>query len=132
LSDLQSVADDIRGLLSCVADVQHAANRQSMRDSIVGIMKTILEANSLVDEFLKRSRIGRFAVVIQALVIHDCRPKGQFTASQFRSSLDKYRDKLVSAKEKFDRAMEAQTTSQISELGESDWSEQQHGLRSAL
>jgi hypothetical protein len=55
LSDLQSVADDIRGLLACVADVQHAASRQYVKDSIVRITKAILEANSLVDEFLNWS-----------------------------------------------------------------------------
>jgi hypothetical protein len=53
------MADDIRSLLFCISDVQHAASRQYMKDSIVEIVKAILEANSLVDEFLKRSRIGR-------------------------------------------------------------------------
>jgi hypothetical protein len=40
-------------------DVQEAATRQQLKDMIVEIMKAILEANTLVDEFLKRSRIGK-------------------------------------------------------------------------
>jgi hypothetical protein len=56
--DLQALGDNMRMLLSCVVDVKDAARITSTKDTIITIIKAILEAAQFIDDHLSKNRVG--------------------------------------------------------------------------
>ena len=57
--DLQALGDNMCMLLSCVVDVQDAARITSAKDTIITIIKAILEAAQFIDDHLSKNRVGK-------------------------------------------------------------------------
>jgi hypothetical protein len=57
--DLKALGDNMRMLLSCVVDVQDAARITSAKDTIITIIKAVLEAAQFIDDHLSKNRVGK-------------------------------------------------------------------------
>jgi hypothetical protein len=57
--DLQALGDNMRMLLSCVVDVKDAARITSAKDTIITIIKAILEAAQFIDHHLSKNHVGK-------------------------------------------------------------------------
>jgi hypothetical protein len=56
--DLKDLGNAMCTLLSCLTDVRYAARIAPAKESVLEILKAVLEAASFVDGYLKKNRLG--------------------------------------------------------------------------
>lgn len=58
VSDLKGLANEMKGLLTCLTDARFAAKITSAANSVAEIIKTVLEASQYVNDFMNKGALG--------------------------------------------------------------------------